>query len=74
MPVVRHMPINLCAYDDNGDGVLSMDEFTTLVRRLPLLPTRKPSKAWPEGLLGVEGSKKSFFGSSKKSPLHELGA
>ena len=62
----------LRGYDDNGDGVLSMDEFTTLVRRLPLPSSRKTS--WPEGLLGVGGGKKSFFGGSKKPPLHELGA
>ena len=69
----------LRSYDDNGDGVLSMDEFTTLVRRLPLPSSRKTN--WPEGLLGVGAGKgvvgagkKSFFGGSKKPPLHELGA
>ena len=62
----------LRGYDDNGDGVLSMDEFTTLVRRLPLPSSRKTS--WPEGLLGVGSGKKSFFGGGKKPPLHELGA
>jgi Ca2+-binding EF-hand superfamily protein len=63
----------LRGYDDNGDGVLSMDEFTTLVRRLPL-PSSSRKTSWPEGLLGVGGGKKSFFGGSKKPPLHELGA
>jgi hypothetical protein len=63
----------LRGYDENGDGVLSMDEFTTLVRRLPLPSSRKAP--WPEGLLGGGGGgKKSFFGGSKKPPLHELGA
>jgi hypothetical protein len=50
-----------------------MDEFTTLVRRLPL-PSSSRKTSWPEGLLGVGGGKKSFFGGSKKPPLHELGA
>ena len=62
----------LRGYDEHGDGVLSMDEFTTLVRRLPLPSSRKAP--WPEGLLGGGGGKKSFFGGSKKPPLNELGA
>ena len=62
----------LRGYDEHGDGVLSMDEFTTLVRRLPLPSSRKAP--WPEGPRGGGGGKKSFFGGSKKPPLNELGA